>query len=245
VVGNSASDLIHAIPGFCQPVSSLSHLIAAGIAVWAAVPLVRLASSHRSRFRAVLVYACCVIATLTISGVYHSLQQGCSARLIMQRIDYYAIWLLIAGTFTAVHGVMCRGFWRAGFLGLTWGYAFVGMFLQVVRFDIFSGLPGLLLYLGLGWAGVISIFHVGRRIGFRAVRPVWMAGIAYSLGAVLEAVGQPHLIDHWVGPHEVFHLAVIVGVALHWIFIRRLLLTYAPAEAAPAVLLPARLGTVG
>ena len=195
----------------------------------------------RSRFGqtiAIAVYVFCVVATLSVSGTYHSLERTCHARAVMKQLDYYAIWLLIAGTFTAVHGIMCRGFWRRDLLVMVWLYAAVGIVLQVIWFRIFSGVPGLLLYLGFGWLGVASIIKLGRQIGYRTVRPLWYAGIFYTVGAVLEAVRQPVLITHWVGPHETFHLAVIAGVLIHWLFIRTLLLKHAPAIVAASVAAP-------
>jgi channel protein (hemolysin III family) len=213
-------------------VSSLSHLVGALVAMLAAVHLMRLGRGSRARFVAITVYSACVIATLGISGAYHSLNFDCRARAIMQHLDYYAIWLLIAGTFTAVHGVMCRGFWRRGLLTLIWSYAAVGAVLQTLWFEIFSGVAGLALYLGLGCVGVASVVRIGRQIGFSAARPIWYAGIAYSAGAVLEAIGHPVLIPDWIGPHEVFHFAVITGATLHWLFIRELLVRHAPATAA-------------
>ncbi len=224
-----SSTIVRAIPGFCQPISSLSHLAAAAVAVVAAVPLIRSAAGNRGRVTAIAVYACCVIATLAISGAYHSLERGCAARSVMMRIDHYCIWLLIAGTFTALHGVMFKGIWRHGVMIFAWTYAAVGVSLQVYRFDIFAGPAGLVLYLGLGWFGVVSIYKAGKQIGFRAVRPIWLAGVAFSAGAVLEATGHPRIIDRWVGPHEMFHMAVIIGVALHWTFIRRMVRRYAAA----------------
>ncbi len=225
---------LYGIPGFCQPVSSLSHLVAAAGACLAAIPLIRLGKGSSARMIALAVYAVCVISLLAISGTYHSLNHGGPARAFMQHVDYFAIWLLIAGTFTAVHGVMCRGFWRSGVLTLIWGYAAAGIVLQILWFKFFSGVPGLVLYLGLGWAGLVSIVKLGRQIGFRAVRPLWYAGIFFSAGAVLEAVRQPVVIRNWVGPHEIFHLAVIVGVMIHWLFIRKLVLQYAPGAALPS-----------
>src|ERR1700690_3179156 len=198
-----AFDVIREIPGFCQPVSSLSHLAAAGVGVVAAVPLLRLARGNRHRVLAIGVYVFCVIATLTISGVYHSLERGCAARAVMKRFDYFAIWLLIAGTFTAVHGVMFEGLWRSGVLIFIWSYVAVGVALQAIWFRVFSGVPGLLLYLGLGWIGVFSGVKLGRQLGHRVVRPLWYAGIAYSFGALLEATGHPMLLYRVVGPHEV------------------------------------------
>jgi channel protein (hemolysin III family) len=222
----------YTIPGFCQPVSSLTHLVAAVAACFAAIPLLRLGRGCPIRMIALGVYAGCVVALLAISGTYHSLDEGGSARAFMQHVDYLAIWLLIAGTFTAVHGIMCSGFWRRGMLTFIWLYAATGIGLQMCWFRFFSGVPGLVLYLGLGWVGLISTVKLGRQIGFRAVRPLWFAGIFFSAGAILEAVKQPVLIRNWVGPHEIFHLAVIAGVVIHWQFIRRLLLVHAPPLVA-------------
>ena len=229
---------VDAIPGFCQPVSSLTHLVGAAVTVVAAVPLLRLGRKSPGRLLAIAVYVSCVFTVLLVSGTYHSLERGGRARAIMQQLDHYAIWLLIAGTFTAVHGVMCRGFWRRGLLTMVWAYAAVGILLQIVWFRTFSGVPGLVLYLGLGWVGIASVIKLGRQIGYREVRSIWYAGIAYTVGAILEAVRQPELLPRWVGPHEVFHLAVLVGVLIHWLFIRRLLLRYPP----PADLVPAQVG---
>lgn len=226
-------DVVHAIPGFSQPVSSLSHLVAAAAVLAASRSLLRLARGRRYRVFAVAVYVGCVFVALAISGLYHALDRRGAARIVLQRMDYFAIWLLIAGTFTAVHGIMFQGMWRRGVLTFIWTYVGLGVLLQALWFHIFSGLPGLILYLGLGWVGAFSIVKLGRQIGFRNVRPAWLAGIAYSAGAIVEAAGPPALIQGWVGPHELFHVAVMAGVALHWAFIRRLMVTHAPAPAGP------------
>ena len=219
----------------CQPISSLSHLLAAAAAVAAAVPLVRLGRGNAGRMWALGVYVVCVIAALTISGVYHSIGRDSPTRLFMQRLDHFAIWALIAGTFTAVHGTMCRGFWRGGLLAIIWMYAITGVFLQVTWFKLFSGNIGLLLYLGMGWIGVGSIMKIGGQIGFRRVLPILYAGLFFSVGAILEAFDWPTLVRPWFGAHEIFHFAVIIGVGLLWLFIRKLLLHHVPAALPQAV----------
>ena len=216
----------------CQPVSSFTHLIAAGTALAAAIPLVRLGRGSTGRVFALAVYVSCVTAALAISGVYHALAREGSARLFMQRLDYYAIWLLIAGCFTAIHGVMCRGFWRSGLLSIIWTYALVGVALQVLWWNTFTGRTGLALYLGLGWIGFASVIKLGRQIGWRQVMPVVYAGVMFSLGAILEACEWPVVIAGWVEAHEVFHFAVVAGLAMLWLFIRRLLTRHLPGETA-------------
>jgi hemolysin III len=235
----SSSELASAVFG-SQPISSWSHLLAAGAAFVAAVPLVRLGRGNRGRVLALSVYAACVIAALAISGIYHALSRGEPARLFMQRLDHYAIWGLIAGTFTAVHGTMCRGFWRWGMLSIIWSYACVGVFLQVVWFERFSGNLGLALYLGLGWIGVASIVKLGAQIGYRRVLPILYAGLAFSAGAILEAFDWPTLVRPWLGAHEIFHFAVVFGVGSLWLFIRTLMLHHVPAVAPVAPLAAAR-----
>jgi channel protein (hemolysin III family) len=226
-VGSLSLDSL-SVPLGAQPVSSLSHLLAAGVALLAAVPLVRLERVCPRRKLAVVIYTSCVIVTLAISGIYHHLALDAGPRQVMQRIDHCAIWFLIAGTFTAVHGIMWQGFWRRGLLTFIWSYAVVGMMLQMLWFRAFVGNAGLVLYLGLGWVGALSIYKLGREIGWSPVVPLFCAGIAYSGGAILEAVGWPVLMPPWVSAHEVFHFVVIGGVILHWRFIRRLLLHHAP-----------------
>jgi hemolysin III len=175
-----------------------------------------------------MVYAFCVIANLAVSGIYHALAWHCHARAVMQRCDHFAIWLLIAGTFTAVHGVMCQGFWRRGVLTMVWVYAGCGVLLQVLWFHVFSSRPGIALYLGFGWLGLVSVVKLGREIGFRAVRPIWYAGIAITAGALLETFGRHLIVNDWIGSHEIFHLSVVIGVAVHWRFVRQLLMRHQP-----------------
>jgi hemolysin III len=211
----------------CQPISAYSHLIAAGVALASAVPLVRLGRGSKARVFALSIYASSVVIGLGISGIYHSCDRGGLARVIMQRLDYFAIWALIAGTFTGIHGSVYRGFWRGGFLAIIWGYAAIGMTLQALWFEAFSGNLGLALYLGMGWIGVASIVKLSRDLGFRAVRPILYSGVAYSAGAILEARGLPVIVPGIFGPHETFHFAVITGIGLNWMFVRRLLEVHA------------------
>ena len=75
------------------------------------------------------------------------------------------------------------------------------------------------IYLGLGWAGVFSGVMVWRRYGLLFIRPLMSGGVAYTVGAVIDGVGWPTIIPHVVGPHELFHIAVLIGAAAHWRFV--------------------------
>jgi channel protein (hemolysin III family) len=227
----SAPFVVHAIPGFFEPIASLSHLAAAAVGLVGAIPLLRHGRGSKRRFTSVLVYVFSVVALLTISGTYHSLSGAGHARRVWRHLDYSSIWLLIAGTFTAIHGVLHRGRWRSWMLAAVWTLAVTGCLLQSFFFRLFTGPAGLLLYLGLGWVGVLSIIKVGRQIGFSAVWPVWAAGVVYSAGGAFDHLKLPMLIGGWVGTHEIFHFAVLTGIALHWMFIRQVVTVFAPSPA--------------
>jgi predicted membrane channel-forming protein YqfA (hemolysin III family) len=49
-------------------------------------------------------------------------------------------------------------------------------------------------------------------------------GLAYTAGASLEFLGLPVVIYGVIGPHELFHIAVLAGLAWHWQFVRNLLI---------------------
>jgi len=56
------------------------------------------ASGWNWRMTGLAVFAVAAVAQLGISGAYHTLQPGLTPRLVMQRIDHIAIFVLIADT---------------------------------------------------------------------------------------------------------------------------------------------------
>jgi channel protein (hemolysin III family) len=139
----------------------------------------------------------------------------------MQRLDHGAIFVLIAGTFTPLHGLLFRGAWRWGALLGIWAAAACGVTLKAVFFEDVAEWLGLSLYLGMGWLGVISGGELWRRHGGAYVRPLLGGGVAYTAGGLLEFLRWPVLVPGVVGPHELFHLLVLLGAALHWVFVYR------------------------
>ena len=51
------------------------------------------------------------------------------------------------------------------------------------------------------------------------IQPLVLSGLAYSLGGITEYFHWPVLIPGVLGPHEIFHVAVIAGIGFHWHFI--------------------------
>ena len=208
------------IPGFSDPMSSLSHLSGAVVFAILSVPLMGRGRGDALRVVSLAVFAFSCVLLLSLSGVYHLLSPGTAGRSVLLRLDHAAIFVLIAGSFTPVHAILLRERWQQWLLAGIWAAAIAGLTLKTVYFDSVPSWVGLLMYLGLGWLGLISTIALARRFGVRFVLPLVWGALAYTLGAVAEFLGWPVLVPGIVGPHEIFHLAVLAGISFHWAFIR-------------------------
>tara|TARA_R110002072_G_scaffold109160_1_gene236353 strand:+ start:142168 stop:142893 length:726 start_codon:yes stop_codon:yes gene_type:complete len=209
---------LFAIPGFADPVSSLTHLIAAGLFGYAAIALLRSAAGHRGRLIALSIYAGSVVLLLAMSGVFHLLSPDTAGRTVLQRLDHACIFVLIAGTFTAVHGIMFRGWLRWGIISFVWVVTATAIPLKTIFFEDMPEWLGLTLYLAFPWVGLLSGLLLWRQHGVRFIAPFLLGGIAYTIGAVLEFLRWPNPWPGVIHAHELFHLFVIAGAAWHWQF---------------------------
>jgi channel protein (hemolysin III family) len=207
------------IPGFSEPVNSISHLLAAGAAFVGAFWLCRRGWGNRVRIFSLLIYSFSLVFLFSMSGVYHLLDPANTPHQVFQRLDHAAIWTLIAGTFTPVHMILFRGTWRWGVLILVWTIAITGLVLEVVFFDDVPAWLSLCFFLGLGWLGVLTSWHFRRTFGHASIRYMWLGGVCYSIGGLLDFLQWPNLMDGVLGGHEVFHFFVIAGAFYHWLFV--------------------------
>jgi channel protein (hemolysin III family) len=211
--------VIYPIPGFSDPVSSLTHLGGAAVFAILSIGLLRRGWGNTGRVVALAVFAFSCVLLLAVSGVYHLLTPGYAGRAVMLRLDHAAIFGLIAGTFTPVYTILFRGLERWATLLFVWGVAAAGITLKTIFFtDVPEGL-GVALYLGFGWVGLYSGTLLARRYGLRFIGPLAWGAAAYTIGAVLEFLYWPRLLDGVVGPHELFHLFVLAGTGCHWRFV--------------------------
>jgi channel protein (hemolysin III family) len=220
--GTMPATAILSIPGFTDPVSSLTHLIAAGVFFVLGVYRLTRTGAGALTVIALGVYVFAVVFALSMSGVFHLLDQASTARMVLRRLDHAGIFFLIAATYTPVHVIQFRGFMRFGVLGIVWAIAIAAIVFKSIFFDSIPEWVSLLMYLGLGWAGLVSAAALWRRFGWRPLRPVVWGAAAYTAGALLEFSGYPVVVPGVLGPHELFHLFVLAGVSLHWVYVWRI-----------------------
>jgi channel protein (hemolysin III family) len=204
------------IPGFSDPISSLSHLIGAGVFAVLGFFLVKRGRGQSGRVLSLVIFSSSCVLLLSISGVYHLLDHGSTARAVLRRLDHAAIFVFIAGSFTPIHAILFKGIERWGMLALVWMAAIAGVVAKTVFFHSVSESMGLAFYLGFGWLGALSGFLLWRRKGLMFVKPGLLEAGAYTIGAVLEFSRFPTIVERVLAPHELFHLAVLVGMGSHW-----------------------------
>ena len=160
------------------------------------------------------IFGASMILLYAISSVYHGLSPSLAAKKVMQVIDHCSIFILIAGTYTPFSLVLLREYspavgWTV--FGLNWGFAALGIILNSIdlrRFHFFS----MICYLGMGWCIVMFIDPTVRALGAGGTALLFTGGAAYTLGAVLYALGGKR---RWL--HSVFHLFVLAGSVLHFL----------------------------
>jgi channel protein (hemolysin III family) len=205
---------------FYQPVSSITHLLAGFATIASGYFLLKKGWGNKIRVASLLIFLVGIVFVFMMSGIYHALEPGLG-RDVFRRLDYAAIFTMIAGTATPIHIILFRGIWRWGMLIYLWFVAIAGLLLTVILLDHIPEWLTLTIFIAMGWSALVSMFKAWHRYGLQSVVFALYGGIAYSVGAAIDFLRLFNLLPGVLGPHEIFHFLVIIGAALHWIFIYR------------------------
>jgi channel protein (hemolysin III family) len=209
---------IYELPGCCEPFSAISHLLGAVVFLFLGLALLWRARNSRANVIYLAVYVVSLVLLLTMSGIYHMLVRGSAAHRVVERLDHGAILVLIAGSFTPIHGILLRGWQRWAPLALIWGAAILGATLKILFFDDFPHWASVALYLTMGWCGLFGGILLARRYSYNFIKPVVWGALAYTAGAMFDLLNWRVVIPGVIHPHELVHVAVLIGAFWHWLF---------------------------
>ena len=190
------------------------HAIAAGAAIAGLVGLILLADSARA-YVGGAVFATSLILLYLTSSTYHSITWGRRMRAVLKRLDHSMIFVLIAGTYTPFCLLVLNDAWGISVLSVIWGVAGAGILLKVV----WPGSPrwlGVIIYASAGWMGVVAGWPASDWFQAGPLLLLVSGGVLYTIGGIIYALRRPDPFPHIFGYHEVFHLLVIAGSALHY-----------------------------
>ena len=191
----------------------VSHLGAAVAAVAGAVWLLLIADSP-SEYVGAAIFSASLILLYGTSASYHRISWRPTIGQLLRRLDHAMIFVLIAGTYTP----LCLKIslpWGIPILSVVWGVAGAGVLLRL----IWLGGPRWLrvaLYVTLGWVALVGTSELVQEFAPGLLAMLALGGVLYTLGGLVYAVRRPDPWPRVFGYHEVFHLLVIAGSAVHY-----------------------------
>lgn len=181
-------------------------MVAGFVLLWISPPSLRLP---------VGIYVLSTVTLFTISATYHRVNWTPTVRQWMQRVDHSAIFVLIAGSYTAVTFTIIGGQFALVASVAAWVAAAAGICVRL----LWHGAPRWLFvpcYLVFGISGAVFIPIVLDRGGPWALTLVALGGAFYIIGAIIFASQYPDPSKKWFGFHEVFHSFTLGGYASHF-----------------------------
>ena len=154
------------------------------------------------------IYGLGLIISLGVSFTYNMWPHS-RVKWILRRFDHSAIFILIASTYTPflVQGAdrplilaLLIGIWITAFTGIWLKFRFPG------RYDRLA----ILLYLGMGWSGVVVISPLSQQLPSITLWLIVAGGIIYSLGVIF------HVWERLRFQNAIWHAFVIAAAAVHY-----------------------------
>lgn len=175
-------------------------------------PLIVVQTSPESRWL-VAVYAASATALFGVSALYHRVRWTPRGRAVMRRLDHAMIFVLIAGSYTAVGGLALPHLLDGILLWLVWAGAALGVAVQIAV-PHWRRLAAA-CYLALGWVAIPGLPALNAALSRGQMALLIGGGVLYSVGALAYASKRPRLVPGVFGYHELFHALVIAAVVCH------------------------------
>jgi hemolysin III len=195
-----------------------SHLAATMLSILGTVLLVTEASAQKEPWKIVSfsIYGASLIFLFVCSTLHHAIVGPCER--LFRIMDYLAIYPLIAGTFTP----LCLVFYHDSTVGwvfcmTVWFIAILGMLMTATHFEKIPKWLSMTMYITLGWFGACMTYWLIPVLGWSGFALFLCGGVVYTIGGYVYTTEQPNPIPGKFGFHELWHIAVIVAAASHWL----------------------------
>jgi hemolysin III len=198
-----------------NPIRGFLHGGAAVLSLVGAAVLWRVEADDLGMRIALLVFAASLIGLYTVSSLYHSYPWRAEWKDRMQRLDHSMIYVLVAGTYTPIALAILDGWLLAAALVATWGITLVGAVQKIFWPDVPHAVS-IAMQIVQGWLALPFLGLVARTLPAGAFWLVVLGGLSYTLGAIFFVTRRPRLWPHVFSYHEVFHVCVVAGSALHY-----------------------------
>jgi len=206
-----------------EPFSAGSHLLGALAGIYGAVYLVHCSNGTCGSIAVVLIYSLAMITLFLVSGLFHGLRCSDATIKKLERLDYAAIYLLIAGSYTPVCLFVITGKFGMGLLIGEWLLALFGIWFALTRGPSGRNVQ-VCIFLAMGWAFLLALPSLSKALAPLPFNLLILGGIFYSVGAVIFAFDSPSLFKTRFSAHDFWHVLVLLGSASHYAFVVQIVL---------------------
>jgi Predicted membrane protein, hemolysin III homolog len=165
-------------------------------------------SARAADMPSIVIYTIGLLSMLGFSAAYNTWPIS-RAKWVLRRFDHSAIYVMIAGTYTAFIGQMRGDFVSIGLLIGVWLTAVVGVTLKLLlpgRFDRLA----VILYLILGWSGAVAYEPVVAVLPSLSIWLLVAGGALYSAGVVFHGWQSLRF------QNAIWHGFVLVAACCHY-----------------------------
>lgn len=214
-----------------DPLSGLTHCIAAGLSVAGLVVLIVFAAIWGNAYHVVsfTIFGIALVLLYLFSTLYHWLNISEKGISIFRKFDHIMIYIFIAASYTPVCLTALRGPWGWTIFGLIWGFAVLGTLLSSIWIKAPRALTTT-IYIMMGWTVLIALIPLitaFKEAGL--LYSIWWlvaGGILYTIGGIIYGLKFPKKNFGPWGFHEIFHVFIMLGSACHYWFILHYLLMF-------------------
>lgn len=155
------------------------------------------------------IYGATLVLLYSFSTLYHSAKRG-MVKVMLQKLDHNAIYLLIAGSYTPFTLVSLHGPWGWSLFGVVWGLALLGIS-QEIWLKKKTRRVSLVIYILMGWVALAALVPLVTALSWPGFAWLVAGGLAYTIGIIFFVFD--HKFVHW---HGIWHLFVLAGSGLHY-----------------------------
>ena len=190
--------------------NSITHLVGSIAAIIGLIVLIVTASRQGDVLTiiSVTVYGATLVLLYVFSTLNHSLKG--KAKDVFQKLDFLAIYLLIAGTYTPFALITLREDWGWVIFGLVWGLAVLGIILELLPHKS-NRIISLVIYLTMGWVIIIAIKPLIQVLGLAGFSWLLLGGLFYTGGVIFYVYEER--VRHF---HGIWHMCVLAGSTIQY-----------------------------
>lgn len=200
-----------------ERVSFYSHFVGFILALIGLVFLIFRALESPDKIIVAAVYGASVAFLFLASSLYHAFKKEDDENSIWRKLDHFAIFVMIAGSYTPVAYLYLEGWLKWTIIAVQWTLVLGGFFLKFMYFKT----PRILytiVYLLMGWVGIFAFHQLFIKMPTSNLLLMFAGGLSFTAGAVFYILKKPKISPNF-GFHEIFHFFILAGGILHYLMV--------------------------